>query len=399
MDVNKIIEQYNLNKEIISMRRYIHENPDLSEHESNTMDYICSYLDKWGIEYQNNVAGYGIVATINGDDTGKTVALRGDMDALPIEEETELEFASKKRGVMHACGHDAHVSILLTSAFILNKMKSEIKGTVKLFFQPSEETIGGAKRMIQNGCLDNPRVDYILGLHVEPAYETGKVGIRYGKMYAASDMIDITISGKGAHGAHPDEGTDAIMIAASILNGIQTVVSRNVSPLNSAVVSFGTIKGGAVRNQIADQVKLEGIIRTLDSTTRIFVRERVKLISESIASSMGAEIDFKVMESYGPLINDDYVTNIVKDNAISMLGKNNVILEVNPDLSCEDFSYFAIERPACYFHLGCYSKSNGPHVDLHNPRFTIDENCLMTGVKLQISNIIRLLDKGDTTNE
>lgn len=305
MDIEKIIKEYDLEKKIISIRRQIHANPDLSEHEENTMSFVSNCLDEWGIEYKTDFAKNGIVAIIRGQKAGKVVALRGDMDALPIDEETGLEFASQRPGVMHACGHDAHISILLIAAFILKQIDVELKGSVKFFFQPAEETIGGAKRMIEDGCMENPEVDYVLGLHVEPAYDTGKVGIRYGKMYASSDMIDITITGKGAHGAHPNEGIDAIIVATNVLNTIQTVVSRNVSPLDSVVCTFGMINGGTVRNQIADHVRMEGIIRTLDVEARVKVREKVGKICKNISEAMGASIEYKVMESYGPLINNN----------------------------------------------------------------------------------------------
>jgi len=393
MNLENLIEEYNLNNEIIEVRRHIHKNPELSEQEKETSQYICHKLGEWGIEYKTGYADTGVVAIVKGAKDGKTVAIRGDMDALPIEETTELEYASINEGVMHACGHDAHVAILLITAKVANLMKEQLKGNVKFFFQPAEESIGGAKRMIEDGCMENPTVDYVLGLHVEPLYDTGIVGIKYGKMYAASDMIDLTINGKSSHGAHPEEGVDTVTIAANIINSIQTVVSRKVSPLNSALCTFGTIKGGTVRNQIADKTKLKGIIRTLDQETRLHVRENIKSISVNLAEAMGATVDFDVIESYGSLINDDKITKIVEKNAKKLLGDANVHLESFPDLSCEDFSYFAMEKPSCYFHLGCYDESNGERVDLHNPKFKIDEECLMLGVKLQLENVISLLKR------
>lgn len=394
MNIDDLIKQFNLEEEAKNIRRHIHSNPDLSEHEEGTMNYICELLSEWKIEHKKGVAQTGVVAIVRGKMPGKTVALRGDMDALPIKEKTGLDFASKIDGVMHACGHDAHITILLVTAFALKQMEDELKGNVKFFFQPAEETTGGAERMIKEGCLHEPEVDYILALHVEPAYETGYVGLRYGKMYAASDMINITVSGKSAHGAHPDEGVDSIVVATNIINTIQTVISRNVSPLNSAVCTIGKIDGGTVRNQIADRVRMEGIIRTLDPKTRIEVRERIGKICIETGKVMGATVEYHVMESYGPLINNDDVTKIVERNAVDFLGKNHVIIESAPDLSCEDFSYFALEKPSCYFHLGCYNQSNGPRVDLHHPQFTIDERCLAIGIKLQLKNIITLLNEG-----
>lgn len=394
MDVGKIIREYKLDKEIIEIRRHIHQNPELSEKENETAEYICQKLDEWSIEYIKGIADTGVVATIRGSQSGNTVALRGDMDALPINEETNLDFASINKSIMHACGHDSHVAILLITARIISLLKNELKGNVKFFFQPAEETIGGAKRMIKEGCMRNPDVDYVLGLHVDPAYDIGIVGIRYGKMYAASDMIDLIIKGKSAHGAHPNEGIDTIVVASNIINTIQTVISRNISPLNSAVCTFGMIKGGSVRNQLADKTVLNGIIRTLDQGTRLDIREKIRTICENIGKVMGAQIEFNVTESYSPLINNDEVTKVVEQNAKLLVGENNVILEEYPDLGCEDFSYFAMNKPACYFHLGCHNPRNENRVDLHHPQFNIDEKCMMIGVKLQVENVISLLNKG-----
>ena len=392
MNLETILKNRELEEEVLAVRRSLHQCPELSEQEHKTCELIAGKLDDMGIPYTTGVAETGIVAVLEGAKPGPVVALRADIDALPIQEETGLPFASQNQGVMHACGHDAHAAVLLGTARVLSQIREDLHGTVKFFFQPAEETVGGAARMIQAGCLENPHVDYVLGLHVEPLIETGKIGIRYGKMMAASDMIDITIRGKGSHGAHPDEGIDAIMVAASILTTVQTVVSRRVSPLESAVCSFGKIQGGTVRNQIADIVELSGIIRTLDPKQRIFVREQVKGIAESVASAMGAEIDFRVTESYGPLVNNDAITAVVEKNAAEMLGKEHIVLEPAPDLGCEDFSFFALERPSCFFHLGCYSEAIGEYVDLHNSKFTIDESCLMTGVELQVRNVLALLD-------
>ena len=392
MNLETILKKKELEDEVLAIRRSIHQWPELSEQEYKTCELIAAKLDEMGIPYETGIADTGIVAVLEGAVPGPVVALRADIDALPIQEETGLPFASQNPGVMHACGHDAHAAVLLGTARVLSQMRDELCGTVKFFFQPAEETVGGANRMIQAGCLENPHVDYVLGLHVEPLIESGKVGIRYGKMMAASDMIDVTIRGKGSHGAHPDEGIDAIMVAASILTTVQTVVSRRVSPLESAVCSFGKIQGGTVRNQIADTVELSGIIRTLDPKQRIFVREQVKGIAESVAAAMGAEINFHITESYGPLVNNDTITAVVEKNAAEMLGKENIILEPSPDLGCEDFSFFALERPSCFFHLGCYSEAAGEYVDLHNSKFDIDETCLMTGVELQVRNVLALLN-------
>lgn len=390
--IDELVKELNLDKELVEMRRDFHKYPELSGNEYRTMDKICQYLDEWGIKYEKGVADTGVVAIVEGKISGKTVGIRGDIDALPIEENNNASYSSQNPGVMHACGHDAHIAILLGVAKVLKALEGKLKGSVKFFFQPAEETTGGADRMIQAGCLENPHVDYVLGLHVEPKYVVGEVGIRYGKMYASSDMLTIKINGKSAHGAHPEEGVDAIIVAANILNALQTIVSRNVSPNNSAVCTFGTIHGGKVRNQIADYVELEGIMRTLDPKTRMFAREKVRIICEQVADSMGAKAELIIDESYSPLMNTDEVVDVVCQNAKNILGKENVFIEDAPDLSTEDFSYFATERKACYFHLGCANIENDKAVDLHNPEFDIDERCLPVGVNIQIQNILSLLE-------
>ena len=391
---NNIFTDKGLEEEIREIRRHLHQYPGLSEHEEESAAYLAEKLEQWGIPYEMVLDGTGIVAVLQGDSEGPVVGLRADIDALPVQEETGLPYASKIPGVMHACGHDAHAAILMGVAKVLSGMRSQLKGTVKFFFQPAEESVGGAARMIEAGCLENPHVDFMLGLHVAPEYETGQVGIRYGKMYAASDMIDITVHGKGAHGAQPEAGVDSIMAAAAILNGIQPVISRNVAPTDSAVCSIGKIHGGTVRNQIADCVEMSGIIRTLDPKTRIEVRNRIQVTAEGIGQVMGAEVYFHVTESYGPLINDDAVTAAVERNAKELLGGENVFREEVPELGCEDFSYFAAARPACYFHLGCSSPEAAPdqRLVLHNSCFQIDEHCMITGVALQVKNVLALLE-------
>lgn len=397
MDGKKILQNRALAEEVIAMRRYIHENPCVSEHEEETVKYVAEKLKQWEIPHEIILSGCSVVACIQGAEAGPVIGVRADMDALPIQEETGLPFASKIPGVMHACGHDCHTAILLGVARVLAGMRGQLKGCVKLLFQPAEESIGGAQRMIEAGCLENPHVDYVLGLHVAGGHPTGKVGIRYGKMYAASDMIDITVHGKSSHGASPHEGVDAIAVAAAIISTVQTVVSRKVSPVNSAVCSFGMIHGGTVRNQISDRVELSGIIRTLDPDTRVFVRNQVKQVVEGVAKSMGAEAQFRVTESYGPLMNNDEVTSLVERNVAKLLGQESVILEPEPQLGCEDFSYFAMERPGCFFHLGCYHEKLGERVGAHNCGFTVDEDALIIGVALQVENVLALMEKGEAT--
>lgn len=392
-NIREIIKSENIGSDAIALRRQLHENPELSEMEFNTMELICGKLSELNIPYKKNVAGTGIVGLIEGGFPGKTVGIRADMDALPIEEmNTDLSYCSKVKGVMHACGHDAHTAILWGVAAALSKIRHSLHGNVKLIFQPAEETIGGADRMIKEGCLENPHVDCMLGLHVEPDIPAGKICIKYGKMYAASDMLTLKIYGRSCHGARPNEGVDAILIAAQIINNVQSFVSRNVSPVDSAVCSFGTIKGGNVRNQIADFVELTGIIRTLDPDTRLFARDRIKNICEQTAQMLGGRAELIIEPSYSPLINSDEMVDLVRETAASLIGSENIVLRKDPSLGVEDFAYFAAARPACFFHLGCGIEGEAHRV-CHSSCFNIDESCIPLGIELQCENVLRILNR------
>lgn len=389
--VHQFITDSKIGEKAIEMRRHLHMHPELSEHEHETMEYICSMLDKLDIPYEKNIADTGVSAFIKGSFDGPTVGLRADIDALPIQEMNEdLPYKSQHAGVMHACGHDVHTSVLWGTAAVLSSMRQNLHGNVKLFFQPAEETIGGAERMIKAGCLENPHVDCMLGLHVSPDLPAGQIGIKYGQMYAASDMITIKIHGRSCHGARPQDGVDAILIAAQIINAVQTLVSRSIKPTDAAVCSFGTISGGNVRNQIADYVELSGIIRTLNPDTRLFARERVKTICEHTAEMMGGRAELIIEPSYSPLINDDKMVDTVKAAASQVLGAENVILEKEPALGVEDFAYFAAERPACFFHLGCAAEEPETRL-LHSCYFKVDEQCIPVGIELQVQNVLSII--------
>ncbi len=391
-NIHDIIKFQNIGTDAILLRRYLHQNPELSEMEFETMELICKKLHELNIPFRKNVAGTGIVGLIEGAYPGKTVGIRADMDALPIEEvNNDLPYCSRVKGVMHACGHDAHTAILWGIAATLSKIRHVLHGNVKLIFQPAEETVGGAERMIAEGCLENPHVDYMLGLHVEPDIPAGKIGLKYGKMYASSDMLTLKIYGRSSHGARPDEGVDAILIAAEIISNVQSFVSRNVSPVDSAVCSFGTIHGGNVRNQIADYVELTGIIRTLDPKTRLFARERVKNICEQTANMLGGKAELIIEPSYSPVINNDSMVDMVRETAEFIIGNENIIIRKEPSLGVEDFAYFAAARPACFFHLGCGIAGEEQRV-CHSSCFNIDETCIPLGIELQCENVLKLLN-------
>lgn len=377
--------------ELINIRRDFHMNPELGECEFRTMNKICEYLDAWGIEYEKGIADTGVVALIRGSKNGKTIGIRADMDALPIKEANDVSYKSATEGVMHACGHDAHMTVALGAAKIFKSMESELNGNIKFFFQPAEETVGGARRMIADGCLKNPDVDYVIGLHVDPGVDTGKISLKYGKMMASSDEVVIIVRGKSTHGASPHEGTDPLIIASNIVLSLQSVVSRNIDPSNSAVLTIGSIHGGTKCNIIPDEVVMNGIIRTLDQNTRDFIKARVKEIVENISAGYGGEGEVVFNESYGSLINDSATVDIVRNVAESILGGDNVIIDEFPSMGTEDFSYFSNSVKSCFLNLGCRNEKKDVKYPLHSSRFDIDEDCLVTGVMLQTANALELL--------
>ena len=283
MDIEKRIDE--LLPELVEMRRDFHMYPEISGKEYRTCNKICEYLEKWNIEYIKGIAETGVVATIRGKKEGKTIAARADIDALPILESNNLSFKSVNKGVMHACGHDVHTAIHLGVAKIFKEMEDELEGNVKIFFQPAEETIGGADRMIREGCLKDPDVDSILALHLTPHLEVGEVELKYDKTNAATNEFYINIQGKSGHAAYPDTTVDPIVIAGYIITSLQTLVSRNISPLNSVVLTLGKINGGVKNNIIPGEVTMSGTLRTLDPETRRFTKERIKEIVESTAKA------------------------------------------------------------------------------------------------------------------
>ena len=391
MDINKRIDE--IFDELVEIRRDFHMNPELSENEFRTQDKIREYLNKWGIE--NYIcAETGLVGIIKGKHKGKTIGIRGDIDALPIHEKNDVPYSSVTPGVMHACGHDAHAAIVLGIAKIIKELaesEDSINGNVKLFFQPAEETIGGAERMIQEGCMEAPNVDYVLGLHVQPYLDSGKVELKHGKLNAATDSINIALKGKASHGAYPDEGIDAIVMAGYVITALQSIVSRNTSPINSVVVSLGKISGGVKDNIIADEVIITGTLRTLDDETRQFTKDKISNIVNNTAMAFGGEGLTTFYEGYKSLINDNEVVDIIKENAEKLLGKENVEFKEFPSLGAEDFSYFLDVAKGAFFHLGCGNSAKGITSPLHSEHFDIDEECLKVGVMLQVENIMTLL--------
>ena len=391
MDIQKRVNE--IYEDIVDIRRDFHKNPELSQKEFRTQKKIQEYLNQWGIE-NYECAETGVVGIIRGRGQGKTIGLRGDIDALPIKEKSSTGYCSINDGVMHACGHDVHTTVVLGAAKVLKELadsEESIAGNVKLFFQPAEETIGGADRMVKEGCMKNPDVDYVLGLHVMPYIDAGMVELKYGKLNASTDTIVITLKGKAAHGAYPDLGIDAIAMAGYVITAIQTVVSRNTSPLHSAVVSLGKISGGVKDNVIADEVVITGTLRALDDATRSYTKQRIREIAENTAKAFGGIGTVHFEDGYQALINNDEVVDVIKENAEKLLGRENVVFKEFPSLGAEDFSYFADAAKGGFFHLGCGNKKLGITASIHTENFDIDEECLKVGVLMQVNNVLSLL--------
>jgi amidohydrolase len=375
---------------LVEIRRDFHMYPELGKKEFRTREKIGRYLEELGIPFEK-IAGTGVVGFIKGKSPGKVVGLRADIDALAMQEKIDVPYRSKIDGVMHACGHDAHTAILLGAARVLHEMRGTISGGVKIFFQPDEEGSGGAEIMVKEGCMENPKVDYVLGLHVMAYLETGQLETRYGKLNASSDRVLVKIQGKSAHGAYPEKGIDAIVASAHMITALQTLVSRNISPLNSAVLSFGKISGGEVGNSLASEVTLTGTLRTLDRETRKFCKTRIEEIAVKTAQAFGAEAEVNISPGYEPLINNDEVVRVVVETGTELLGRENVLFKEFPSLGVEDFSYFLEKAKGAFYHIGCGNKGKNITAPNHNSSFDIDEDCLEIGVQLQVVNTLKLL--------
>ncbi|MDR3716841.1 MAG: M20 family metallopeptidase [Puia sp.] len=361
---------------VVRDRRHLHAHPELSFREYKTSEYVKSRLDEIGIPWKP-MADTGVVGIIKGEKTsGDVIALRADMDALPITEENKVDYVSRNSGVMHACGHDAHTASLLGTAGILQSLKSRFGGTIKLIFQPGEERLpGGASLMIREGVLDNPRPAHIIAQHTMPAIEAGKIGIRAGKHMASVDELRMTVHGKGGHGAQPAENIDPVLISAYILVALQQIVSRAAQPTVPTVLSFGKVIANGATNVIPDKVFMEGTFRTLDEAWRTEAHARMKKIAEGIAESMGGRCELDILRGYPFLVNEPALTKNLGVLAEEYLGKENV---VNLDIwmAAEDFAYYSQQIDACFYLLGTGNKERGITSSLHTPTYDIDEKAL-----------------------
>ena len=367
--------------EIVEIRRYIHKNPELSFNEHKTSAYIKSILTGWGISFTEDIADTGIVVLLEGSNpSSKTLALRADFDALPITEENELDYCSVNKGVMHACGHDVHTASLLGVVKILNSLKQEWEGSVKFIFQPAEEMLpGGAQQMIKEGVLENPKVEKMIGQHVFPDLEVGKVGFRPGKYMASTDELHITIKGKGGHAALPHKYNSPLLAAAKLITDLD--VSFQKEKDRPSVLAIGFIEGLGSTNVIPEQVKLKGTLRTMDEEFRALAHDKMLAISNAIAQAYNLEIDFDIRKGYPCLVNDEALTKKSIAFAKQYLGEDNVI-DLPIRMTAEDFSYYSHEVPSTFYRLGTANKSKGITHGLHTSRFNIDEKSLKIGMGL-----------------
>ena len=388
--LDKIISKYL--DEIINIRRDIHENPEIGMEEVRTSGIVKAELLKLGLEVEDKVGKMGVVGLLRGKKDGKTLLLRADMDCLPMDELTDLEFKSRVPGMMHACGHDVHTSTLLGTARVLNELKDELKGNVKFVFQPAEEAnpTGGARYMIEDGVLENPKVDAALALHVWNL-PLGQVGVRRGTMMAQSDRIYITVKGKSSHASQPQVGQDAIVAAGHIITALQTIISRNVDPMESAVVTIGTIHGGSRYNVVCDKVVLEGTVRTFKPEISALMPERIKSIAKNVALGLACECDVEYIKGYSAVINDADLANQAINSFKAVLGEENVLIPDNPASGGEDFSEFTKEVPSVYYWLGMESDLNKGKTTLHNPNLIIDEKAIAIGIKTMVAATLDFL--------
>jgi amidohydrolase len=378
-----------LQPQLVEWRRHLHQRPELSFREQITAEYVSQKLQEWGIEHQTGIAQTGIVAIIEGTKTNseiipnrKVLAIRADMDALPIQEENDVPYRSQHDGVMHACGHDGHTAIALTTAYYLSQHRNDFAGTVKIIFQPAEEGPGGAKPMVEAGVLQNPDVDAIIGLHLWNNLPLGTVGVRTGALMAAVEAFRCTILGKGGHGAMPHQTIDSIIVSAQIVNALQTIVSRNVDPIESAVVTVGELHAGTALNIIADTARMTGTVRYFNPAMTGYFGKRVEQVIAGICQIHGASYELDYQHLYPPVINNAQITDLVRSVALDVVETPAGIMPECQTMGGEDMSFFLQAVPGCYFFLGSANPAKDLAYPHHHPRFDFDETALGMGVEI-----------------
>ena len=362
---------------ISKLRQDLHRIPETAYTEEKTSRYVAAYLKSVGLEVKTGIARTGVVGLLEGGHSGRTLMIRADMDALEITEETGLDFASTHEGVMHACGHDAHMSMVLTAATILNEMKDHLKGTIKFLFQPAEEGPGGAGAMIDEGVMEDPHVDYAIGCHVWPDIPEGTIGVRPGPLMAAMDRFDLKIIGKGGHGAMPHQCVDALEVGCQVVNALQRIVSRQMDPISPAVVTVGSFHAGEAFNVIPGTAEMCGTARTFDRAVWERFPQQMERIVRGVCESMGASYELDYVHGFPPLVNDAEVSRLVQGCAEETVGKEKVI-EPEPTMGGEDMALFLEKAKGCFFFLGVGHEGGAP---LHNAEFDFNENALSLGVE------------------
>lgn len=359
---------------VVQWRRHIHANPELSFHETETAKFVASTLESFGLKPQRNIGGNGVIAIIEGKNPDKTIALRADMDALPIQEANQVDYVSKNTGVMHACGHDGHTASLLGTAFILKNIQEHLNGNIKLIFQPAEEVVpGGASILIKEGVLENPKVDAIVGQHVLPHLEAGKIGIRSGMYMASADEVHFTIRGKGGHAAHPHTLKDPVVATSHIIIALQQVASRFADPKIPTVLSFGKIIADGATNVIPNEVHVKGTFRTFNEKWRFEALEKIEHLIKNMAISFDMEADIDIRVGFPMLHNNEDLTKNVRSFIVDYVGEENTVdLDLWP--AGEDFAWYTHQVPGCFYRFGTGNEAKGIIHGLHTPRFDIDED-------------------------
>ena len=371
---------------VLETRRALHRRPELGGQEEWTRAYLEEALAGMGLTTRRFADTCGVLAQIEGAQPGPCLAIRADMDGLPVTEETGLPFASEIPGRMHACGHDAHMALALGTAMYLSARRERLRGTVKFFFEAEEETRGGARLMVEQGCLERPRVDWVIGQHMNPRYPAGTFFAKPGFVSGASDELRLRVLGRSCHGAYPESGTDAIVIGAQVVTALQTLISRRLSPLDSAVLTLGTVQGGSANNIICGEVLFTGTLRTLSEKTRLELKGLIPQLASGIARGMGGDAETCIQPGYGAVYNDDRLYAKIEALAAEMLGPERIVRREAPSLGVESFGYFQLHTPGVYYDLG-----SGVGTALHTGTFLVDEDCLLPGVALQCATALALL--------
>ncbi|HOM02873.1 MAG TPA: M20 family metallopeptidase [Acetivibrio sp.] len=368
--------------EIISIRRDIHRNPELGFHECRTSAIVSDFLKNLGFKVYTNIAKTGVVGVLEGKNPGKTIAIRADMDALPIAEENDFEYASQIKNVMHACGHDAHTAIALGAAKILSGFRDKISGNVKFIFQPAEEGLGGAALMIDEGVLENPSADAIIALHVSPLLKSGEISIGTGPVMASPAEFDIAIYGKGGHAAQPNKSVNPISIGVSIINMFSSIIPKTISPFESAVLSVTSFEAGNTYNVIPSQAVIKGTVRAFDRETHNKIYNKMHSVVASLTSLEGADFSFDYNLGYPPVINNGEIAKLIANASKKIIGEGNVKENPEPSMLAEDFSYYALKVPGAIFNLGCGNPCDESFENLHSARFKLDESCISIGMEI-----------------